>query len=207
MINKVGHMLRFTFTLLAAAALAACAEPIDTITKRPALTPKAISMQPSVITPGPAQAETDRFAKAFLDSIQARSISERRELCGFFIRNDAGQLQATPPRAGTFAGCNMPVPNRRDNIVASYHTHGAYGSQYDNEVPSTTDLQSDFILGIDGYLSTPGGRVWHVSNVTREASQICGLGCVTRDPGFIPRNETQVAQRYSIATLIQRHGA
>lgn len=200
-------MFRKTIAFLTLVTLSACADSADTLTKRPAITPKPVRVQPASAVPAPAQqASIDNFARSFLDGIQAQSIAERRELCGFIFRSDNGQLQASPPRRGTFASCNMPVPQRRDNIIASYHTHGAYGQEYDNEVPSTTDLLSDFELGLDGYISTPGGRVWRVSNATRDTSQVCGLGCVTRDPGFVPRNESQVRQRYTVATLNQRNG-
>ena len=200
-------MHRLTIALLALVTVSACAAPVETISKRPAIIPKAIQPQQASFAPPPAeQASIDEFARSFLNSIQTQSIQERREFCGFFFRDSAGQLQATAPRRGSFASCNMPVPQRRDNIVASYHTHGAYGPQYDNEVPSTTDLLSDFQLGVDGYVSTPGGRVWRVSNANRDTSQVCGLGCVIRDPGFVPRNENQVRQRYTVATLTQRSG-
>ncbi len=198
-------MLRLSFAFIATVMLTACADPIDTISKRPAVLPKAGVVQP--VLPAPATRSADAFAKAFLDGIQAESIAERREFCGFFYRDAAGQMQGTTPRRGTFASCNMPVPNRRDNIIASYHTHGAYGPQYDNEVPSATDLLSDFELGLNGYISTPGGRVWRVNHRTRDAIQVCGLGCVTRDPGFIPRDEGGVQQRYTVGTLNQRNGS
>jgi hypothetical protein len=194
-------MLRSCFAFLATVALVACAEPIETISKQTAF-PEAI-----VSLPSQQQTELNTFARNFLDSIQAQSIADRREYCGYFFRNAEGEVKATPPRRGTFASCSMPVPRRGDGIFASYHTHGAYGRQYDNEVPSTTDLLSDFQLGLDGYISTPGGRIWHVSSTTRDARQVCGLGCVTRDPGFVPRNEGNVRQRYTIVSLNQRAGA
>lgn len=194
-------MFRSVFALLATVTLVACAEPIGNLNKQPAAFPRVVSVQPA-----PEQAVVDNFARAFLDSIQAQSIADRREYCGYFFRDAAGQIKATPPRRGTFATCSMPAPRRGDGIFASYHTHGAFGRQYDNEVPSTTDLLSDFQLGLDGYISTPGGRIWRVNNATRDAQQVCGLGCVTRDPGFVPRNERNVRQRYTVATLNQRTG-
>lgn len=202
---KVLTMVRFIFAILSAVTLVACAEPIETISKRPVAVPKAIAVQPEQTTPDIAEANA--FAIQFLDRIQAQSIADRREYCGYFFRDAAGQIKATPPRRGTFASCSMPVPTRGSGIFASYHTHGAYGPQYDNEVPSATDLLSDFQLGVDGYVSTPGGRVWRVSNAAQETRQICGLGCVTRDPGFVPRNEGNVRQRYTVATLQQRSGS
>ena len=155
----------------------------------------------------PSGAVPDQFAVNFLNSIQARSIAEAREYCGYFFVNAQGQIQATPPVAGTFASCAMPAPRPGQGIFASYHTHGAYGPDYDNEVPSTLDLQLDFQFGIDGYVSTPGGRVWLVDFQTRSTRQLCGLRCVTSDPGFVPQGEAGIRQVFSLADLQRRMAA
>ena len=156
----------------------------------------------------PRQTDPDLFAIAFLDSIQAQSIAEQREFCGFFYRALDGAIRATPPVKGTFAMCRMPFPGLWfwQKHVASYHTHGAYGEFYDNEVPSVTDLNSDIRLGFNGYISTPGGRVWRVNHEERSTQQLCGLGCVTTDPGFVPRNESGVLPFYTIDQLKLRGG-
>lgn len=190
--------------LCASLTLAACSAPVtdtSTIRKQPqTVAPAALPQLPR------PQDDIDLFAIAFLDSIQAESIAERREFCGYFFRDDAGRVQATPPRAGTFATCSMPAPRPGDGVIASYHTHGAYGPRYDNEVPSVTDIQSDVQLGLNGYVSTPGGRVWRVNRRTRDTQQLCGLGCVTRDPGFVPRDESSVLPRFSLIQLAIRTG-
>jgi hypothetical protein len=98
----------------------------------------------------------------------------------------------------------MPAPDRSLGVFASYHTHGAFGSEYDNEVPSATDLLSDFDFGIDGYISTPGGRVWRVEHQTRSTRQLCGLGCVFVDPNWQPVDEGGVRTTYTVAGLQQR---
>lgn len=191
-------------SLILIAALSACSAPLVPQSggvKR--TTPQITAPLPA---PEPSQAQVDAFAKAFLDSIQAESIAERREFCGYLFRDRDGALRATPPRRGSFASCNMPAPPRGSGVFASYHTHGAYGERYDNEVPSVTDLQSDFQLGLNGYVSTPGGRIWRVNLDTRDTVQVCGLGCVTSDPGFVPRNESSVRPRYSILQLALRSG-
>lgn len=163
--------------------------------------PRVTGIRPDNVPPA-AQAES--FARNFLNSIQAPSIRAKREFCGFFFVDSGGQIQATPPRRGTFASCSLPVPSRGQGVFASYHTHGAYGPDYDNEVPSPTDMQSDFALGLDGYISTPGGRVWRIHLQDRTARQVCGLRCVLQDPGFVPRNEESVRQAYTLASLNQR---
>ena len=181
--------------LLAGLALAAC-------TAAP-LPPGPGTPQPAA-TVAPDDTRAGRFAKAFLDSIQPRSIALRRELCGVFRVTETGEIVATPPRVGDFAGCDMPVPRAGSGVFASYHTHSAFAPGYDNEVPSLQDLRNDVRLGIDGYVSTPGGRVWRVDHVTRSAVQLCGIGCVFMDPGFVPLNGSGIRARYSMADLRRR---
>jgi len=190
-------------TLLAATtfALAGCDVP------QGSNSPIRVNEGFSVVAPGaPSGAVVDRFAINFLNTLQPRSIRERREYCGYIILNQSGQLEATPPRPGTFAGCNMPAPQVGEGIIASYQTHGAYGPRYDNEVPSTVDLMSDFDFGMDGYVSTPGGRVWLVDFQTRTTRQLCGLSCVYVDPGFVPQNEAGVRQVYDLEGIQRRQG-
>jgi hypothetical protein len=158
-------------------------------------------------TGAPDGARAGRFAKAFLDAIQPRSVALRREFCGVFHVTETSAIAATPPRVGDFAGCEMPVPRAGAGGFASYHTHSAFAPGHDNEVPSLQDLRNDVRLGIDGCVSTPGGRVWRVDHATRSAVQLCGLGCVFMDPGFVPLNEPGLRARYSMADLRRRAAA
>ena len=204
-------MIRLT-ALLAAVSLSVsgCDAPVNPTFVQP--NPKGTSTQPRQINAGftvappnaPSGAAVDNFARSFLNNIQARSFAERREYCGYFFIDADGQLQGTPPRPGTFASCDMPAPRRGQGIIASYHTHGAYGRGYDNEVPSAVDLLSDFEFGIDGYVSTPGGRVWLVDFQTQSARQICGLRCIASDPGFVPQDEAGIRQVYTPQSLQRR---
>jgi len=200
-------MMKLTALMTAATlALTACGVPQSQVSPKgevsqPRQHNTGFTVAPSNAPSGP---QVDNFARGFLDSIQAQSIAERREYCGYIFIDNTGQLQGTPPRPGSFAGCDMPIPRAGQGIIASYHTHGAYGRAYDNEVPSVIDLASDFQFGIDGYVSTPGGRVWLVDFQTQTTSQLCGLRCVTSDPGFVPQNEAGVRQSYSIETLQRR---
>jgi hypothetical protein len=204
-------MIRLTALLAAASiALAACDAPTSQTFVQP--NPKGAIGQTSQSNAGfsvappnaPSGPVIDNFARNFLDTLQVRSIAERREHCGYFFIGSDGRLQASPPRPGTFAACDMPAPLAGQGIVASYHTHGAFGRQYDNEVPSVIDLTSDFDFGIDGYVSTPGGRVWLVDFQTRTTRQLCGLRCVTSDPGFVPQEEASIRQSYTVQTLQRR---
>lgn len=206
-------MLRSTLlSLTATLALTACAAPQTQTFVQP--NPKGTSAFPSHQNAGfsvaPANAPSgqvvDTFASNFLNGLQAPSFAGRREFCGYFYIDSAGQLQGTPPRAGTVAACDMPAPRVGQGIIASYHTHGSFGRLYDNEVPSIVDLQSDFDFGIDGYVSTPGGRIWLVDFQTRSTRQICGLGCVAQDPRFVPQGEANIKQVYTIPDLQERAG-
>ena len=217
--------MRFSFVVFTAGALAlvgcdvpapgpgpAVLSPYEDFNRNAGLTPigpSAATAASVVQTPppgarGPSDSEAAAFARAFFDQIQRPSIRDRVEYCGYFYVTANGEIAATPPRRGTFASCNMPGPEPGSGVFASYHTHGAFGRNYDNEVPSVTDLLSDFDFRIDGYVSTPGGRVWHVDYGSRSTSQICGLGCVYQDPGFQPVDEGSVRVRYSVPQLGQR---
>lgn len=198
------------FALASLVALSACdaPPPPDYGVKSSALTPAITSEGFSVAPPNaPRGPVVDAFARTFLDSIQPRSIRERREYCGYFFVDMSGQLQATTPRAGTFASCSMPAPHVGQGIIASYHTHSAYGAGYDNEVPSVVDLMSDFEFGIDGYVSTPGGRVWFVDFQTRSTRQICRAGCVFSDPGYVPDRRDTILAAYDLNGLRRREAS
>lgn len=189
-------MLHTTFRKLASVVLACVA-----LTACDA--PQVVSASAPVQNQATTVAQRDAFARSFLDTIQAASIAESREFCGYFVLSGS-TLQATPPRRGNEASCNYgPIPR---GTVASYHTHGSYGRQYDNEVPSGFDLISAVDVSFDDYVSTPGGRLWRVDGLTGNATQLCGLGCLVDDPNFVPRDEATVRQFYTIATLRERQG-
>ncbi len=191
--------MKAVLTLCLCVILSACTLPIST--------PFDGQTQKQIIPQSPAlQAELDALAIPFLDSIQADSISQRREVCGYFFRHPEGDIRVTPPAAGTFATCELPRLGTDAGIVANYHTHGAFGVSYDNEVPSVNDFEAAQQLGMNGYLSTPGGRVWRIDVASGIATQLCGLGCVTSDPNFVPRNESGVLQRYSLMQIARRNG-
>ena len=162
----------------------------------------AYGLEPRIV-PDPPSQRAEAFAVQFLNGLQPRSIAESREYCGYFLVNADGSFEATKPIPGTEATCEYPAPYDV-RIFASYHTHGSFSPDYDNEVPSPADLISDFEFALDGYVSTPGGRVWHVDYETRSAWQICGLGCVYTDPNWQPVDETRVRPRYTIAGVRAR---
>ena len=64
--------------------------------------------------------------------------------------NHAGKLAATGPKRGRRDSCEPDEPPEDFEILASYHTHGAYTQEADTEMPSLEDLAGDIEEGIDG---------------------------------------------------------
>ena len=142
-----------------------------------------------------SSADANGFATQVLDSLQARSIAERREYCGLILRAPDGGLYTSPILSGGEDFCEMP--SVIGDVVATFHTHGSYSPDFDNEVPSLTDVAGDFSQRIDGYVATPAGRVWHIDFETRQIVLLCGPECVAFDPdndpsdaGFVPPSFT-----------------
>ncbi|MEM7642431.1 MAG: DUF4329 domain-containing protein [Pseudomonadota bacterium] len=135
--------------------------------------------------PGWAQnAEVQRIARDALTELQAPSFAQNREFCGVIGRFGDGRMAITPHRGGGVAGCTPRGWRGMAEILATYHTHGAYGPEFDNEVPSLYDLLSVMSERVDGYVSTPGGRFWFVDGSRGEARLICGPRCLPSDPNF-----------------------
>ena len=153
----------------------------------------------------PTIAQTDdvgEFAKSILDDLQPRSIAQGREYCGYIYETADGELAATAAAPGAESYCDLPAPD--DGTIASYHTHGGFSEDYDNEVPSVDDVTGDFDAGIDGYISTPGGRIWHVDYSDRIARQLCNARCVTSDPDNDPQDAGFVPQSFTLPELRAR---
>ena len=143
-----------------------------------------------------------QFATTVLNDLQPISIAEEREYCGYIFETEDGRLAATAARPGTESFCDLPEPD--DSVIASYHTHGSYSEDYDNEVPSVDDMEGDFDAGIDGYISTPGGRIWLVDYSEQVARQLCGTLCVTSDPENDPENAGFIPQSFTLQELRER---
>lgn len=148
--------------------------------------------------------ELDIFAVAYLDTLQPLSIRDNAEYCGLFGYDASGTLAATEPRRGTVDSCEPADAPPGFDVVASYHTHGAYSRDADTEVPSVDDMLADFDEGIDGYIATPGGRVW-LNYLDEEVSfQLCGAGCIHTDPNYRPCPAFPPAAEYTIESLEAR---
>ncbi|MEL6596504.1 MAG: DUF4329 domain-containing protein [Pseudomonadota bacterium] len=143
-------------------------------------------------------------AVAFLDGLQPRSIAENREYCGFFGRDAAGRFTASAPIRGGSDFCDLDISAQEFEVVASYHTHAAFDTQTENEVPSDVDLLSDIADGVYGFIATPGGRIWLTNPASQSARQVCGIGCVSSDPEFIEGDAGFIAQSYTLSDLKRR---
>ena len=144
------------------------------------------------------------FVSGILTSLNRTSFAQNTEICGYLGRDPQGNLFTTENATGREAECYLPTPPANMTLLASYHTHGTYSPEYDSEFPTTTDMESDRAANIDGYISTPGGRLWHVDSDTMVVSELCGVGCLPMDPNYRPDEAGRITTRYSYADL-QRH--
>mmetsp|Transcript_381 Transcript_381/g.1093 ORF Transcript_381/g.1093 Transcript_381/m.1093 type:complete len:181 (-) Transcript_381:1679-2221(-) len=168
--------------------LAGCSPPLESIE----MSPRAVPQTGSEIA----------FVTALFNRIQPRSITEGREYCGVIGVTDTGQLLATPARRGGRASCLPPVPDWPNaRAIASYHTHGSADPDYIAEIPSFADMRTDIEADTDGYVATPGGRLWYVDARARQARQICGQGCLVSDVDHVDDPGMPVRQRYTLQEL------
>lgn len=148
-----------------------------------------------------SRAETD-FARDFLGRLQIRTVVENREYCGYFGRDPEGKIRATRPRRGKYDGCILDIPPVALKVFASYHSHASMDPDSYNEIPSRLDLRSDIDAGMDGYVSTPGGRLWFNDHRAKRTRQLCGIGCLPQDPSFRPGKFMKVRRSYSLDDLV-----
>jgi hypothetical protein len=146
------------------------------------------------------------LAKATLDALQGRSFAESREFCGYLILDASGNLTATNAIKGAESYCEPGASDDDVVIIASYHTHGAFEYDTPAEFPSVDDIEADEAEGIDGYMTSPGGRFWYIDTTDMVVSQICGVGCVTQDPRFEAGLDGEIAQSYTYEDLLALEG-
>jgi hypothetical protein len=89
--------------------------------------------------------------------------------------------------------------------LASMHTHGAFDPSYDSEVPSLVDIEGDIASQLDGYVATPGGRLWRIDWREARAEQVCGKACLPQDRAYRPCADDPVSASYSLQQLRKRH--
>jgi hypothetical protein len=144
-------------------------------------------------------------AKEVLTRLQPLSFEKRREYCGYIGYNADGIMIATKPTAGDQASCGAPFP-RDMAVTASYHTHGDFDAGYFNEVPSIIDMEGDAEFYMNGYVSTPGGRMWFIDTQVLKAYQVCGIGCLPKATGFQKGKDGDIADAYEYDALREKLG-
>ncbi|SEN05795.1 protein of unknown function [Loktanella fryxellensis] len=140
------------------------------------------------------------LARDVLAALQPVSFDKRREYCGYLGLTRQGELVASAAVPGDMASCSADFPDDIA-VIASYHTHGAFDEGYFNEMPSTVDVESDAEFFLNGYVATPGGRLWHIDGRTRVARQICGSGCLPVAPGYRKEADGEIAETYTLDEL------
>ena len=145
------------------------------------------------------------YARAELEGLQAKSIANNQEYCGVIFEDEQGNLKTSTIYDGGRAQCafdwGVPLGN---HVVASFHTHGGYDDDFDSEMPSVEDLANDIDARIDGFISTPGGRMWHVAWKDETATQLCGEGCLKQDPRYAGTQKENFRPTYSFEDLQAR---
>ena len=156
-------------------------------------------------TPRAAQGAAQiNAARQVFAAIQPMSLRENVEYCGVIGVNNRGLLAASPAVRGVVDSCEAETPANIITITASYHTHGGFSADYFNELPSMNDVRADLAEGIDGFVATPGGRIWFVDSSDRRITQICGLGCLPQAANFVVGANGPIQQTYSFAELAQK---
>ncbi len=151
------------------------------------------------------QSEVQSFARQELDALQTRSFEGDLELCGIIFETSDQELGVSRPTSGDQASCDISFFDEPGMVpIASFHTHGKHSPQYDGEVPSMVDIESDVANGMDGYIATPGGRLWHIEHEVGVARMVCGEGCLTQDPSYRRCAGDVIAQSYTVEQLAQR---
>ncbi|PYE84763.1 uncharacterized protein DUF4329 [Pseudoroseicyclus aestuarii] len=153
-----------------------------------------------------AQTQTEiDFVKDMFRPMQQDSFAKRREYCGVIGYDETGELVATEAAPGTIDSCDLTFPEDIA-VIASYHTHGSFEIPYYNEMPSEIDMLSDQAMRVNGWIATPGGRLWYIDSRAMIARQICGVGCLPIAPGFYKAQAGDVAEEYSYDELVDRLG-
>lgn len=141
------------------------------------------------------------LAKETLAELQFLSFKNDIEYCGYLVFDDSGAISATTPVAGKQAECTADIPPDGFIEFASYHTHGAASDEGSFELPSYSDAEGDEEEGIDGYVATPGGRLWSIDSTERTINLICDLKCLPQDPNFIEYPEERPNDFYTYEEL------
>lgn len=146
-------------------------------------------------------ADEHAFAYEVLKDLNAHSISVDLEYCGFLYYDLDGELKATKAEKGRPASCLPKLPEGDVRIVASYHTHAAFDAMSFNEYPSEQDMEGDFSNRQNGYIATPGGRLWFVERRKFAARVICGYRCLPYDRRYRETRLNRPRERVTLDDL------
>ena len=139
---------------------------------------------------------------AILRDLQALSFANNTEYCGYLGLDRSGAWATTDINEGSEASCPLPRVPAGLTLVASFHTHGTYSPYYASEWPTAQDMNTDASDDIDGYISTPGGRLWHVDTDTMTVRELCGRGCLPQDPSYVAADDGPLRPVMSYAELV-----
>lgn len=154
----------------------------------------------------PQNANEIAFVKTTLDGVQSLSFEHDREYCGYVGIDDNDDFISTPPHKGRKGSCVSTVPDAPFRVLASWHTHGGYAYSFESEIPSTDDLIADIEDGVDGYIATPGGRLWYNDISARKTVLLCGPACVKMDPDYDTLDVPDIQSSYDLEALSAIHG-
>ncbi|MCB2066548.1 MAG: DUF4329 domain-containing protein [Erythrobacter sp.] len=158
-----------------------------------------------IFEPTATQGQVEAFARQRLSQLQERSFAEDVEQCGLVAERGTGEIMSRTVMIGREDSCDVQWFNVSTLYpLATFHTHAAYNPDYDSEVPSTLDLESAVAGQLDGYVATPGGRLWHLDWQAGMARQVCGENCLPQDRAYRPCAADEPASEYSMATLRER---
>lgn len=146
--------------------------------------------------------DEEALMRAVFGDLNPISIAENVEYCGYLGFTAEGELAVSPPTLGDESSCLSDDPDNLELIIASYHTHAGFSPDYSSELPSGTDMEGDEEEGIDGWVATPGGRLWYIDTADMVTWQVCGIGCIPSDPDFIPGDLGIIEQSYSYEDLV-----
>jgi len=110
-------------------------------------------------------------ARVILCDLLSQSFRENVEYCGYIGFDEADGLVASDATRGGSDWCEMELPEGIE-IVSYYHTHAACDPIAWSKILSDTDMESDQALGIDGNVSSPGGRLWYIDTPDMAAFQM-----------------------------------
>lgn len=157
-----------------------------------------IPTDPATPTPAEVAAVKMRFAE-----MQALSFATDVEYCGYLLRLPDESLGFSEMVRGGHDGCTPELPLPGSTLLASMHTHGSYDPDVPAEFPTVIDIDSDRRERVNGFVATPGGRLWFIDSRAGQVTQLCGLNCLPQDPFFQPGDDGIIAQSYTRAELEQ----